>query len=154
MQGAVWLRNRMLVRWMFELVEAEGDDGVSLPELVGAASRIPDERGKIRSSKTVDNTIGDMAAFGLVRKVRRSPDVFVVATVLGVAWWNRVLLPELEAGGVLEVAVLELPGYDAVGEVEGLTVDVEECVNCGHDAAVHLSSGGCGACACRRLAVL
>lgn len=111
MQGGIWRRNRVLVDWLVGCVVSARVDGVGLAELVEGGARVVLDDGRTVSHKTVDNVIGDLCAFGVVRKVRRHGDVWIAMTVLGRAWLAGVDLPGL--GPDLGPVVLELR------EVEG-----------------------------------
>lgn len=109
MAGAIWRRRGALVEWLVDAVVA-APEGVPLLELVEAGSHVRDDRGWRASPKTVDNTVLDLCAFGAVRKVHQGREVRVVATVLGLAWRDGVVLPWLEERAVLAERGDELLG--------------------------------------------
>lgn len=95
MQGEIWRRSRVLVAELLGTV-IEEPGGVHLPDLVEAGVRLADREGHQRwPAKTVDNTIRDLAAFGAVRVSTHGKRRVVHATVLGMAWSRRMLLPGL-----------------------------------------------------------
>lgn len=134
MTGEIWRRSKWLVVHLVSTVAEAGEPGEFLPRLVDDAARIrrpmpstpaewvgvgPDESAVVHpdrdgprveqwSTKTVENTVGDLCAFGVLRKVDRGRDRYVVATVLGRAWLAGVLLPGLDEWEAIAGVVGEL----------------------------------------------
>lgn len=111
MQGEIWRRSRSLVAFLVGQAEAE----VRVPDLYGfaAAIRKEDGSGPRWSPKTIENTVRDMAAFGLIRVMERGRDRVAMVTVLGRAWLAGVALPNLGDFSELEDAVVAMLGEDA-----------------------------------------
>lgn len=91
MQGEIWRRSPDLVGLLWAEVFDAGE-AVRMPDLVAAlvgSSHNVGSAGRPRwSAKTVDNVIGDMCAFGALRKVRAGRDYLVDLTLLGAAWFE------------------------------------------------------------------
>jgi len=104
MQGEIWRRSGQLVAYLLgEVFEAE-EGGVRLPDLLAQAGALSRAKNQgTWSEKTVDNTIGDLCAFGVIRKVRVQRDVWLRPTVLGLAWFERLDAQLPSMGDVVEL---------------------------------------------------
>ena len=114
MQGELWRRSRLLIKVLWGEVLRVDPEPVRLVELIALGCDTPGpnpgpQGSQHWSRKTVENTIRDMAAFGLVRVKERGRDRVVSATPLGLAWRAQVLLPlDLSA---TKKAYEEVSGY-------------------------------------------
>lgn len=106
MHGEIWRRSVPLMGILIGMV-IDSEDGVPLPELVKVGSSLVDQRTERPrwSPKTVENTVRDLASFGVFRVTQRKKDRVFSITILGRAWIEREILPGLGDLRSLEVAV-------------------------------------------------